>query len=49
VKTAVILLGHGSRAENNIALAEVAGIINEIGGVEFTGSFSFIARRFQNP
>jgi len=35
VKTAVILLGHGSRAENgNTALADVAGIINEIGGVE---------------
>jgi sirohydrochlorin ferrochelatase len=35
VKTAVILLGHGSRAaEGNTALADVAGIINEIGGVE---------------
>ena len=35
MKTAVILLGHGSRAENgNTALADVAGIINEIGGVE---------------
>jgi len=35
VKTAVILLGHGSRAsEGNTALADIAGIVNDIGGVE---------------
>lgn len=35
MKTAVILLGHGSRAEEgNTALAEVAGLVHTLGGVE---------------
>ena len=35
MKTAVILLGHGSQADGgNVALSEVAGLVRERGGVE---------------
>ena len=40
MKTAVILLGHGSRAEEgNTALAEVAGLVHTLGGVEAIPAF----------